>query len=465
MKIRDLGKITASFVLSASLTCSLFTGCKKGDDLFPSIVPPAEQTGVSEETDVTEDVSSESDIRMLNVALPYSDLTVQCLASMLYCKNNGLWDSSDSGMTIDTDYLSSVATNYVVSNIGCGSTGATLDMVRSWKNGDTLPDLFLAQDSNAVWEAGYAGDLNAYLSDNSYLTSQYIYTGALTTDSEDGVFFAVPHYCSAKIIMGNTEFIPSSSGKLQMKNTTEDLADYLEEIHEEYDSESDPCAAFASAYELIPYLGSAFNGDIPTSYMVSAEYSKDRETAGTVIEDASSYVRDFYSSSLAVDQIDGADPVYSRKAALWVDSSANIRAWSEYYPGSLYLLHLPCYDAANTGVPYISTYSLCVARNSLNGEFAAEFAAFISYDPDAQLLIYRLENMTGLMPLTRNDAVWDMISEDELFGHMASDFRQTMDNAVYCPDSYDSKVFTKTNEYTAEFVKQEENFDPEKCYG
>ena len=73
--------------------------------------------------------------------------------------------------------------------------------------------------------------------------------------------------------------------------------------------------------------------------------------------------------------------------------------------------------------------------------------------------------MTGLMPLTRNDAIWNMISEDEIFGHMASDFRQTMDNAVYCPDSYDSKLFTKTNEYTAVFVEQDDDFDPEKCYG
>ena len=73
--------------------------------------------------------------------------------------------------------------------------------------------------------------------------------------------------------------------------------------------------------------------------------------------------------------------------------------------------------------------------------------------------------MTGFMPLTRNDAVWDLVSGDKLFGHMAADFRQTMDNAVYCPDSFDSRLFTKTNEYTAEYVRQNEEFVPEKCYG
>ena len=460
MKVLSLGRKIASLILCASVAGTVFTGCKKGDELFPVIVPPADHADPTETSDEPSDDSSESDICQLNVALPYSDLTIQCLAAMLYCKNNGLWDSSDTGMTVDTDYLSSVATNYVVINTGCGSTGASLDTVREWSGADEVPDLFLAQDSTAVWKAGYASDLNPYLSDNAYLNSQNIYTGALTADSEKGVFYAVPHYCSARIIMGNVEFIPSESGKLQTKNTTEELRDYIEEIYDEYS-----CAAFASAYELIPYLGSAFNGDRPTSYMVYDEYSADHEPAREIINGASSYVRDFYSSSLAQDQIDGADPVYSRKAALWTDSSANVRAWAEYYPGSLYLLHLPCDDASNIGVPYISTYSLCVYKKSENREFASQFAAFISYDQDAQLLIYRLENMTGLMPLTRSDAIWDMISDDELFGHMASDFRQTMDNAVYCPDSYDSKVFTKTNEYTAEYVKQEDDFDPEKCYG
>ena len=199
--------------------------------------------------------------------------------------------------------------------------------------------------------------------------------------------------------------------------------------------------------------------------MVSNEYTMDKIAAGKVIKDAASYVRSLYSDSLAQDQIGGADPIYSRKAALWVDSSANIRAWADYYPGNLYLLHLPCNDATNVGVPYLSTYSLCVAKDSGSKDFASEFAAFISFDTDAQLLIYRLEDMTGLMPLTRNDAVWELISANKIFGHMASDFHQIMDNAVYCPDSFDSKVFSKTNEYTAEYVKQNDEFDPEKCYG
>jgi hypothetical protein len=180
------------------------------------------------------------------VALPYSDLTVQCLASMLYCKNNGIWDSTETGLTVDTDYLSSIASNYVVTNVGCGSTGVNIDHIRTWKNGNSVPDLFLAQDSNAVYKAGYSKALNDSLANSKYINTQLVYAGALTADSDDCIFYAVPHFCSAKVIMGNTDYIPAGTGKLQTKNTTDGLKTYLEAIKKEYRS----AVPFASAYFL-----------------------------------------------------------------------------------------------------------------------------------------------------------------------------------------------------------------------
>ena len=461
MKARSLFRRIICVALGAALAGSVVTGCKKGDDMFPSIVTESSESSASEVTDETGSTVSDSDIQHIRVALPYSDQTIQYLASMLYCKNNGIWDSAENGLTVDTGYLASVASNYVITNTGCGSTGAELESIKNWKDNGEMPDLFLARDSEAVWKAGYARDLNGYLSDSKYLSSQQIYMGAMTNNSDNGVFYAVPHYCAAQIVIGNSEFIPRSTGKLQTKNTTKDMMEYLYAISDEYPS----IAPFAYAYEMIPYLVSAFNNDKPTSYMAYKEYSRDREGTKEIINEAASYVKDMYSDSLAFDDIDGVDPIIKRNAALWIDSSANINIWSDYYPDSLYILHLPCYEATNIGVPYITTYSLCVSKDAGDSAFAAEFAAFISFDPDAQLLIYRLEGMRGLMPVIRNDAVWDLIGEDELFGHMASDIRQTMDNAVFCPESGDSKMYYNTNEYTAEFVKQDDDFDPEKCYG
>ena len=148
MKAFKIVKKAASLVLCLSLTGALFTGCKKGDDMFPTIISGNEQSDASDATSKPSNADSGNEIRQLEVALPYSDLTIQCLAAMLYCKNNGLWDSSETGLTISTDELSSVASNYVINNIGCGSTGVNLGTVKEWKSSNMVPDLFLTQDSN-----------------------------------------------------------------------------------------------------------------------------------------------------------------------------------------------------------------------------------------------------------------------------------------------------------------------------
>ena len=89
MKTLGFGKKITSLVLCVSMAGALFTGCKKGDDMFPSIEAPNVETEPEESTENTGDQLSGGDIRELKVALPYSDLTIQCLAAMLYCKKLG----------------------------------------------------------------------------------------------------------------------------------------------------------------------------------------------------------------------------------------------------------------------------------------------------------------------------------------------------------------------------------------
>ena len=130
MKARSLFRRIICVALGAALAGSVVTGCKKGDDMFPSIVTESSESSASEVTDETGSTVSDSDIQHIRVALPYSDQTIQYLASMLYCKNNGIWDSAENGLTVDTGYLASVASNYVITNTGCGSTGAELESIK-----------------------------------------------------------------------------------------------------------------------------------------------------------------------------------------------------------------------------------------------------------------------------------------------------------------------------------------------
>ena len=445
-----------------ALCMSLSLGaCRNEADTFPSM-KEAESSVSQSGSETSAGAKTGNDgIKTLKVALPYSEETVKCLSAMFYAKNNGTWDSSVTGGDVDIRSLATAATNYVIQNVGVTNDGASLENLNGWKNSGGLPDLYLAADPQSAAGAGMAADLSLFASGNQYIDGSKIYAASMSAQLEEGRLYGIPHYCTATVIFGNRDYIPKN-GRLQAKYTTEDFTRYLEKTNTAY-----KCVPIASAYELMPYLGSCFSGDKSVSFMMFDEYRADKESAENVIAAASGFIKKLYESKLAANtDKEGADPVFSRNAALWVGSSVNCRKWGEYYPEKLYYLHLPCNSTSNPGIPYLRSYSLCVSKDCANKQFAAEFATFISYDEDAQMLIYRMENMEGLMPLVRSSKVWNMAANEGAFGNMVTDFRQTMDNAVYCPGSFDNQLYRKTSEYTASFFAgNSDKFNAEACYG
>ena len=438
-----------------------FCSCRSESEVFPSLNEAPTGTKPTETETSAGDKTASTGIKTLKVALPYSDETVRCLAAMFYSKNNGTWDNSVSGADVNTASLAATATNYVIQNVGVTNDGASLENLNGWKQSGEEPDLFLASDSLSAADTGLADELSVYASRNQYIDGSKMYAASMSSQLVNGRLYGIPHYCAATVIFGNRDYVPKT-GRLQAKHTPEDFTRYLEQT-----ASSFKCIPLASGYEMMPYLGSCFSGDHPVSYMMSGEYQADKEKAETVISAASGFVKKLYDSKLTANtDKGGADPVYSRNAALWIDSSASCRTWEEYYPDKLFFLHLPCNSTSNPGVPYLRPYSLCVSKKCEDKQFAVDFASFISYDEDAQLLIYRLENMEGLLPLVRSGKVWNMAGNEGVFGDMVSDFRQTMDNAVYCPGSFDNALYRKTNEYTVSFFGSgNDRFNPEACYG
>ena len=447
----------AALVLCLSL---LLGSCRSESDVFPQLKEVPGSTRQTE-TETSAKNKNTDGIRNLTVALPYSDDTIRCLSAMFYSKNSGTWDKSVSGADVNIPALLSSSTNYVIRNIGVTNDGASLENLNGWKDSGEEPDLFLSSDTQSAAEAGLVSELSVFASRNKYIDGSKIFASSMSGQLEGGKLYGIPHYCSATVIFGNRDYIPKD-GRLQAKYTTEDLTKYLELTNTSY-----KCVPIASAYKFVPYLGSCFSNDRGVSYMMNEEYKADKEKAETLIASVTGYVKKLYDSKLSINtDKDGADPVFSRSAALWVDSSASCRTWEEYYPSKLYFLHLPCSNPANPGVPYLRPYSLCVSPKCEDQQFAVDFASFISYDEDAQLLIYRMENMEGLLPLVRSAKVWNMAANEGAFGSMVSDFRQTMDNAVYCPGSFDNVLFRKTNEYTISyFTGGNDRFYAEACYG
>lgn len=439
----------------------LLGACRRESDVFPSLNEVTSSTKQVETEPSSKEKNTTDGIRSLKVALPYSDETIRCLSAMFYSKNNGTWDNTVSGADVNIEALSATATNYVIKNTGVSNDGASLDNLKGMRESGTEPDLFLAADYQSAADAGLATDISLYASRTQYIDGAKIYAASMSSQLEDGKLFGLPHYCAATVVFGNRDYVPKD-GRIQAKYTTEDLSKYLEQIYKTY-----KCIPLASGYELMPYLGSCFSNDRAVSYMMRKEYMTNKESAETIINAASGYLRKLYESKMSANaDKDGADPVYSRTAALWVDSSASCRTWEEYYPDKLYFLQLPCSNTSNAGVSYLRAYSLCVSQKCEDMQFAVDFASFISYDEDAQLLIYRMENMEGLMPLVRSGKVWNMAANEGVFGTMVNDIRLSMDNAVFCPGSFDNRIYRKTNEYTIlYFGVSNDKFNAEACYG
>ncbi len=452
-------KSFALTILVAFAFSMLFAGCTRQSDSFPSL---PEEYETSQTVSSSEEALPNSGIRSLTVALPYSSDTVDLLAKMYYAKETGLWNDADTGLSVDLDQLDSISTNIVINTVGVPFEGADLASLRSWDSSDNMPDVFLSSDSISAYESGYSISLNEYVYDSSYLDASAILSDALSYCSVGGMLYGLPHYSSAVLIFGNSDYLPDT-GRLASKCSPNELRDYLSLISEEYEG----IIPFASVYQMTPYLGSCFNSDSKVSYMLRDEYLEDRSSVDDLVKGPIDYIASLYEDGLASDiDGEGADPVYSRTAAMWIGSSSQIRMWSEYYPDKLYLVRIPGSDVSNAGVAYLNCYPLCVARTCQDPGFAADFASFLSYDKDALMLIYRLEDMTGFLPVIRNSEAWDAACEgDGIWPSIAQTMRQIMDNAVYCPSSYDNKLYANVNDYFSSYYMADDEFSPEAVYG
>lgn len=453
--IRLIGAVTA-----VSVVMMLFAACRPDKSSIPDI--PAPDDSDIEETSASTSGSSayEPELMTLNVALPYQESTVRYLASMYYAKKNKLWDSSYNGMNFDLESLSSVNPDFIINTTLTSDEGMTSSALKSMEESGIKPDLFLAADINDAVRSGLVMPVNEFTgSDNSY-DNDRIYSNCAMQCIKDGVSYGIPHTMSAEIIVGNSDYIPAS-GRPPVVYSCTDLEEYLTAIKTEYPG----VIPLMSASDLFPYIGSTFNHGMRTSYMLNEEYKSTPASAKYIFNDEMEFIGSLYENGFSADRDqNGASPVYSRQCALWVSSSASLKTWEAYYPSKIYTIFLPSYDADNQSPANVHVYPLCVRTGSENGKLACDFASFISFDPDAQMLIQRLELRSGFFPVTRNSALWDSIDDDPSFGQTAYILRQILDNAEFVPADDCDPVFSATKNYFKDFGAKDD-YSLEELYG
>lgn len=445
-------------IVAASLIISIMgslTGCRHQDNEFPDVPFPSVETTVETETSQTEEAPVV--IPDISVALPYSPDTVKYLSELFYAKENDLLGKS-TGDNVELSFLDTLNPGFVISSIRTSNEGAGLDSVNEWKT-SAVPDVFLVNDVKSIADSGCVRDLNLYLSKDEYFASKSIYTDSLSQAEVDGKIYGIPHYMSMYMVFGNLSYVPEN-GKLPVKYTTDELEEYLTDVREKYED----VIPMSSARKMIPYIVSSFNNDRKTSYMCYDEYKTDPKDSEKIINKAASYVTGLYKDKLSSNfTSNDVDPVRARECALWVGSSSELSYWNDFYSGNLFFTQLPCGDVSNKGIPVTSVYSLCIGKNCAYPDFAARFAAFISWDTDALLLINRLEPHVGFLPVVNSGEVWQKLGGNDSFGQLAALVSQNCDNAVYVPQSRDNELFKNVSSYIGAYDGGE--IDPRECYG
>lgn len=434
-----------SVVLSLCLFLVSFTACKKKDSSFPELSYPDISSEISETIEST--IVNDNQVLGLTeftVALPYSEYTIDMLLRLYFAKQQGLFSEDMTGKDVTLEFLDSIEVPWVVHSILTPSDGISYNSVSSYQSNGRLPDIMLVSDLDSFADSNLIAPLNSNVANSHYFNSSNINSQAIISNIDNGVIYGIPHYMSIVLLAGNLDFQPNEL-TLSFRPELDEFTTYMSSIYEEHEEDED-FVVFPRAYELMPYLSSAFNSDQVTPYFFNDD--------GEMFEgsdDAVQYVQSIYDEGYS--SMGGStDSRFSRTSAIWLVSSAEVPMWSDYYLGNLYFTLLPCSDNSSEALLYSSVYSVCVSNACENRDLAADFASFISLDSDALELILRLEPQSGYFPVVNNADVWDLVYGDIYLGTEAIVIQQYISNSVVSP-ALDSDYSNSVNSYCSNYFE------------
>lgn len=436
--------IICRIILMVSMFCivgSFCCSCKSDNSDFPFVEGFfVDETTISSENTIFDDTSNEPIV--ISLAVPYSQNTIEYLGKLYYAKLNGLLSEGVNGSTVTLEELDSIDVPFSFQ-----VTYSSLEGVNdsSLINSEDAPDIYLTSNNSGMYLDGRAVGLNEYLYDNPLFDNTIVNLSALHysyANTDDYVLCGVPHYMSYMVLMGNSDYVSQQDiYRLSLDDfysllTNIDISSNeidIDASEGETDStnldNSQHVVPFANGIELLPFISDAFRegseDSVVSSYLHSSEYADNGFELDSELIDSLNrelnYIDELYGNGLSSNANGmGADLVYSRQASMWIGSSTDIGLWNEYYPDSLVLSLIPTdYDEASS-VPFLTTYYLCVSPECEQAEFASDFAAFISLDTDALLLLSRLEPMDGVLPVVNNSTVWDAYELNPQTGSLVS---------------------------------------------
>ena len=384
--------ISVFTIFTLIFSCLLTAGCNVEDDEFPVLDFPEESIESSLASDVNSELTS-AGLQEITVALPLSDETVNLLMKLYYAKNNDLFPAEMSGADISLEYLEAINTPIVVNTVTTTSTGITSDNLTTLRYEGIEPDIYLAGDLNELTQQGLTIALDDYLFNDSSLSSYSIYTDSLEALRIGENHYGLPFYSTVYMMVGSSEYLPDT-GVPPFSMSPDELVGFIRSMP-------------------------AYNND--GTYITRVYYS---EQISDLLGDDLTDTLEYEGLTSSTDSF-GADPRVSRTCGMWIMNSGEFDTWSTYYPDGLYFTMLP------SSVVNAVVYPLCISSTCSDPEFASDFASFLCFDKDAQMLMRRLESLRGFFPPITTRGVWDEMSTDPAFGAQSMLYEQYMSNALY----------------------------------
>lgn len=440
LRLLSLLCLTMTFILLMT-SCSIPQTATYPDVSFPDMQDETESL-IKSEPSVTS-VGSEEE-KVIRVAAPISSETAKYLSLLYAAKKQGLFPKGETGSTIKTDFLMTIEPEFMVETIQTPSTGATYNMVESWKTDEIYPDVIYVNSLSPFFEKDQILPLDDYLASVTSLTPDKIYPDMFSTCYIDGSLYGIPYSASAKLMFWNqevtkacgTEYLPFSMTLSDLELISKDIAASNSNTGEQSNREA--YYAFHDPSSLLPLIPNAFDSE--ANWFVyddnSFHFKADAFQKATLFFQAYSG-QDYFSveASLPEDRAEefgNTDPRISGRVAVWVGSSFDIPYWSTALP-DVTITKIPSATEEGLSPLGLTVYPLCVSSDAPNPQLAAEFAAFLATDEDAVLLTGRLENRAGFLPVLSSDVAWRLLLEKQTYGDRLLEMKKDMRYAIYDP--------------------------------
>lgn len=444
---------TVSILLVLSILLSLsLSSCKKTNNDFPEI-PTTETTDMP--SSETSETSVESSSIELTIASPFSYETCQYLAKLYYAKTNGLLGDGVTGASVDLDYLSGIDLPFVLNVYTTSDNGCNVDTLSQWKGSD-MPDIFLTDSFDLAVEQGYAMPVTEYLADIPLFSSDRVYPELISEFYVKNAQYGIPYQTSAAVLFCDMEVLREASiPSVSFKQSKSSLLTLLSEV-DKLNEEGRTVLPFYLASGLVPYLPCS----IYSREYLSGSDSEERNDAN--FRDSLSYVESIITSgysyeSLSEEELEtlfsGISPLLSRKVGIWVGTTDEIPVYDNYMPNTLNMMQLPGIKEDEYSSPLLIAYPFCISSACKNPKEACELASFIALDEDALLLVSRLSERTGYLPVVKSPTVWQSVVNNQKYGNYLMQYQELMDQAILIPEVSKSDVFRKDMEYITETIE------------